>query len=567
MNTNLPALLEKYRQLGSQHEGLVLATIIETMGSTYRKAGARMIITPDAKFFGLLGGGCFEADLLAHSEEVFNSRCNKIVFYDMRAPEDEIWGLGLGCNGAVRILLQFVPGDGKSLIFSLFDKALESNQKQVLLSVCESGHEKIDSDFNCLVTDGDDNSSNMLPGWSTDIEKQVAETRRTGSAVYMEHQVDGEKVSIFTSEISPPFHLMVIGAGPDAEPIIRFAFELGWKVSLVDYRESFLEQECFSNVDNRMLSDASELTDSPVLQEIDALVLMTHKIEQDEFYLAAVKNTSALYVGLLGPAARRDRLLESLGDDTASIRSRIFGPVGLDIGGEAPEEIALSLVAQIQANRYGRNAQPLNSSNEPLHDASGATATDLYAVVLAAGEAKRFGGLKQMLEYQGMSLLKRSVKSASEVVENPVKVVLGARAQKITREIENLDAGIVYNNDWESGMASSIKAGIESLPDSCQAIMLILCDQAMVGPDQLLQLQETWLQDKSQIVAASFAGTVGAPVIIPRDFFPDVMKLSGDRGAKAVIEKNITRVKTLEIPEAEFDIDTQEDYMHLLTRA
>ena len=566
MNTNLSSLVEKYQLLCNDHDGLVLATIVETMGSTYRKAGARMIITPEATFFGLLGGGCFEADLLAHSDEVFKSRQNKIVFYDMRAPEDEIWGLGLGCNGAVRILLQFVPADGSSEVFKLLQEALESDQKHVLLSVCKSSHQEIPEASNSLFPINNTTTTVTSSEWTEDVKKQVQQTGRSGVPLFKEHELDGEKVSLFTCEINPPFHFMVIGAGPDAEPIIRFARELGWKVSLVDYRESFLNQECFSSVENIIHSDAIGLGEHPVIREVNAIVVMTHKIEQDELYLKSLVKTSAQYIGLLGPRARRERLLDSLGNDVELLQSRIFGPVGLDIGGEAPEEIALSLVAEIQANHYGRNAQSLNSKDEPLHGAAGESADSLYAVVLAAGEASRFGGLKQTLEYQGMSLLRRSVIAANAVVDKRVKVVLGARAQKITREIESLDAGIVHNNDWESGMASSIKAGIESLPDSCDAIMLILCDQALVGAEQLQQLRETWIANNSKIVAASFSGTIGAPVIIPRTFFPDILKLSGDRGAKPVIERNIDQVQVLEMPEAEFDIDTQEDYMRLLSQ-
>ena len=565
MNTNLPALFEKYHQLSSTHDSLVLATIIETMGSTYRKAGARMIITPEAKFFGLLGGGCFEADLLAHAEEVFSSQKNKIVFYDMRAPEDEIWGLGLGCNGAVRILLQFVPG-AESDIFRQFGEALESKKKQVFLSVCESTHEKLDDSVNILVRADEKNMGNTGETWPKNIQEQIIETSRTGAALYREHDIDGEQIAIFTSEIKPPFHLMVIGAGPDAEPITRFAKELGWKVSLVDYRESFLEQACFSGVDNIILGSARELSENPAVREIDALVIMTHKIEQDELYLKGLTETSASYIGLLGPAARRDRLVDALGDGAETLRSRIFGPVGLDIGGETPEEIALSLVAEIQATHYGRNAQSLHQKNQPLHEEYGSEAANLQAVILAAGGAKRFGGLKQMLEYEGASLLRRSITAANQVVEERVKVVLGARARKITREVENLDAAIVLNEDWESGMASSIKAGLDSLSDDCDAILLILCDQALINADHLQQLQDLWLSNKSHIVAASYSGTVGAPVIIPREFFPDLMKLKGDRGAKSVIENNMQRVSVLEIPEAEFDIDTEEDYTRILSR-
>jgi len=138
MNTNLSALVSTFHSLRPEYDELVLATIIKTLGSTYRKAGARMLITPDDEFFGLLGGGCFEADLIAHARGVFENKQSKIVFYDMRAPDDEIWGLGLGCNGAVRILLQLVSTQDRQSTVRLIEQALLEKKKQVLLTICEA---------------------------------------------------------------------------------------------------------------------------------------------------------------------------------------------------------------------------------------------------------------------------------------------------------------------------------------------------------------------------------------------------------------------------------------------
>src|SRR3990170_88649 len=106
MATNLRTLVSAYRALKNARRSLVLATVVETLGSTYRKAGARMLITEDGEFHGIIGGGCFEGDLLERARRVFADGNPDLVFYDMRAPEDELWGLGMGCNGAVRLLLE-----------------------------------------------------------------------------------------------------------------------------------------------------------------------------------------------------------------------------------------------------------------------------------------------------------------------------------------------------------------------------------------------------------------------------------------------------------------------------
>jgi xanthine dehydrogenase accessory factor len=566
MNTNLTALVSTFHDLRQQHDELVLATIIETLGSTYRKAGARMLITPDAKFFGLLGGGCFEADLLAHAQDVFDKRQSKIVFYDMRAPEDEIWGLGLGCNGAVRILMQLLSTKEDEHAITLIERALNEKQKQVLLTICESNHTDLEEGQNHLLKFEDETPLDPNNDWPEEIIKAAKRTYLSESSLLTHYQAKEQSITFFCSEIKPPWHLLIIGAGPDAAPVIRFAKGLGWEISLVDYRESFIKQDSFAEVDHTIMATPEELPEQLDLHQVDAIILMTHKIEYDERYLKQLTQTSAKYIGLLGPAARRDRLIACLGEDEKLIHDRIFGPVGLDIGGELPEEIALSLVAEVQATLYQRDGGPLHKKTTALHDQQDFSNKDLHAVVLAAGGAKRFGGLKQLLEYKGTSLLRRSIDTANKIVDERVWVILGARSHKVKRNIENLDTRIVINKDWESGIASSIKAGVDVLPDSCTGVLFVLCDQALITQEHLQQLCELWLNDKSKIVASTYADTVGVPLIIPRNYFSAIMKLKGDVGAKSIITKYAEDIVTVNIPEAECDIDTESDYMALLSK-
>ena len=128
------------------------------------------------------------------------------------------------------------------------------------------------------------------------------------------------------------------------------------------------------------------------------------------------------------------------------------------------------------------------------------------------------------------------------------------------------DRRIIINDDWESGIASSLKAVIETLPEDCSAVMYILCDQPLITEKHVDQLSELWLNDKSKIVASAYADTIGVPVIIPRDYFSAIMGLKGDVGAKSIITRYAENVVSVNIPEAEFDIDTESDYMSLLSK-
>ena len=565
MNTNLSSLVATFESLREQHEGLVLASIVETIGSTYRKAGAHMLITPNADYFGLLGGGCFEADLLAHAQSLFEDKKSKTVFYDMRAPEDEIWGLGLGCNGAVRIYLQYISADQDEHIISLLEQCLAKKQRSVVLTVCESSFEALEPNTHLLLEFEDDGPANLPTDTPDELIQAATRAFISGTSTWLDYQDDDVLARAFFNVITPPFHLMIIGAGPDAQPIVSFAKQLGWNITLVDYRESFLEQQAFSIVDQKLLLTPEELTGNAELTNIDALVLMTHKIEYDERYLKQLIHTSAPYIGLLGPAARRDRLLTSIGDDAEKIADRVFGPVGLDIGGELPEEIALSLVAEIQATLYSKDGGSLHTKTTPLHSPQDFNIDNLHAIVLAAGGATRFGGLKQLIEYKGESLLRRCISSAQDLVEDRIWVVLGARSQKVKRNIENLGIHLLFNDNWEKGMASSLQTGLESIPAECSGILLMLCDQALIETEHLRKLSNTWQNDKTKIVVSQYSDTHGVPAILPRKLFPEIQNLRGDSGAKSLFSQHKDILVAVDIPQAETDIDTQEDYMKLLS--
>ena len=191
---------------------------------------------------------------------------------------------------------------------------------------------------------------------------------------------------------------------------------------------------------------------------------------------------------------------------------------------------------------------------------------ELHAIVLAAGGSTRFGGIKQLLELDGKSMLKRAVETATSVMDERVVLVLGLRANKLQREISQYNIDIVLNENWEKGMASSLKTGIETLPKNCRGVLIIFCDQPLITEQHLKKLIDLWLQDQSKIVAGSYAGTLGVPVLFPSSYFQNILELSGDKGAKSILHENEDKVLFLALPEAEIDIDTQEDVIEILKK-
>ncbi len=361
MTTNLRTIVKAYRVLREAQRPFVLATVIEALGSTYRKAGARMLITENGEFHGIIGGGCFEGDLLSRAKRVFANGKPEIVFYDMRAPEDELWGLGLGCNGAVRLLLDRLDAARGFEPFSVLERCLNRRNHGVLATVCAStstlcpaGWHAFAEETDCFSSDG--------PEW---LMHGARRAQQANAPVLMEHDVELGTLTIFYDWIRPPPHLLIVGAGPDAVPLADLARSLDWEITVVDHRVAYADPRRFAAADRVLTTTPEALAQLVEMNSVDAAVLMTHNIGYDERFLRTLAGTSIGYIGLLGPAARRDRLLGKLGTTAASLKQRVFGPVGLDIGAKLPEEIGIAIMAEIVAHL--RQCHLTSAQREPAH--------------------------------------------------------------------------------------------------------------------------------------------------------------------------------------------------------
>tara|TARA_R110000782_G_scaffold45916_2_gene101786 strand:- start:2964 stop:4085 length:1122 start_codon:yes stop_codon:yes gene_type:complete len=360
--------LSAYQQLRSARHDAVLATVIETMGSTYQKAGARMLISRDGEFTGLLGGGCFEADLGEQAASVFEDRQSKVIFYDMRSPEDEIWGLGLGCNGAVRVLLQYLSIENNFSPLNDIIAALEHIQTGVLATVCESNHQDYPVNQSLFFQATKQEGQLVL---TKEHEIHATPARRVllqNKTILVKHYINDKHITVFYDLIEPALRLLVLGAGPDAVPVTQFAKSLGWYVSVIDHRSAYIKPERFPDVDQLLNIVPVELNEKLALDQFDALVLMTHSIDYDERYLKIIADSHIPYIGLLGPAKRRDRLLDTIGQQAEKIKGRVYGPTGLDIGAKTPQEIALSIMAEIQAVLANRDGRQLCQQALPIQE-------------------------------------------------------------------------------------------------------------------------------------------------------------------------------------------------------
>jgi xanthine dehydrogenase accessory factor len=361
LDTSLESLLE---HAGRDAGPSVLATVVATAGSTYRKPGARMLIRQDGSLVGLLSGGCLEADLNIHAQEVFQSGIARAVEYDMRGPDDILFGIGAGCEGAMRVLLE--PAGPLSLAWEALVKAGAATRTGHGTSLVAL-HESLDLPLGTY-----DGGAPLPPEFAAAAE-QACCARHSRE---MDFERNGRRTRAFVQFLAPPPHLLICGAGPDAQPVAAAARALGWRVSVVDHRAAYAVAGRFPGAEVRRVN-ARELTTA--LAPCHAAVVMSHHLQSDVAYLRALDETGVPgFIGLLGPAARRQRIAQELGDAAGPLRSRIRGPVGIDIGAVTPEAIALSIVSQIHAWLAGRAADSESAAGSGFGLTAGRTGDALF---------------------------------------------------------------------------------------------------------------------------------------------------------------------------------------------
>ena len=332
---------------------LVLATVYETLGSTYSKAGHRILIAANGDYRGLVSGGCLEGDLAERARAALASDRPTVVTYDLRDAADEIFGLGVGCNGLLRVFLQpLQPARGYEP-FAAIAAALVGRERAALATVIESSDRARPAGATVVCT----RVAQRAFGVDAAAAARLAEHARAALASGVAELARDDGATVLFAPLKPIPRLLVLGAGLDAVPLVAMAAELGWFVTVADHRPAYLERGGFARAERAVLVEPGALSRALTLADFDAIVVMSHHLATDRKYLAELAAAETRYLGVLGPRARRTRLLADLAAEAPALGSRLRGPVGIDIGADSPESIALSIVADLQATLSGGKAQ------------------------------------------------------------------------------------------------------------------------------------------------------------------------------------------------------------------
>lgn len=372
----LQRIVETFAKARMDDEPTVLATVVRTSGSTYRRPGARMLFTENGRTTGSVSGGCLEHDVFRQAQRVFQSRQPRLVTYDSTSEDDAVWEFGLGCNGVVDILIEYLPAGGSVTQMDFLAACVTQRRDCVLATVfaVEGGvaarvgdrlQLRRDLPVHGNVADAELCDAILGDAWRVlENGKSRAQTYRTAKG----------RAEVYVESVRPPTPLVIFGGGHDAVPLARLAKELGWYVVVVDGRPGYATKGKFSAADKLIVARPDAIADRVPLDDRTVAVIMNHNYADDLAVLRSLLPAPLKYIGVLGPKRRTEKLLDDLRGEGATVPAErlacLYGPVGLDIGADTPEEIGFAIIAEIKAVLTGSRGGVLRDREGPLHPRS-----------------------------------------------------------------------------------------------------------------------------------------------------------------------------------------------------
>jgi xanthine dehydrogenase accessory factor len=350
-----------------------LATVVHLNGSSYRRPGARMLVTDEGELTGAISGGCLEGDALRKALMVLSQQKSKLVTYDTSDEDDANIGIQLGCAGVIQVLFEPIDKNDDNNPIRLLTKAIATRQKAVLVTLFSLTDKKNEQPGTCLLVEENENVSGNIPfpGLEKDIMKDVEDTMKHQSPSFRNYSDENLSVTAFIEFLQPPVSLVIVGAGNDAIPLAQIAGITGWDVRIIDGRSTHAKPERFTSACQVIVSKPEKVFEQLTIDQQTVFVLMTHNYNYDLAMLKALAIRNVTYIGLLGPKKKLDRMLNEIRDEGIIIEEaqlkNIYGPVGLEIGAETAEEIALSIIAEIKAVLSGKAGGSLREKQDGIH--------------------------------------------------------------------------------------------------------------------------------------------------------------------------------------------------------
>ncbi len=369
----IKAIIETYDTIDKEKNQAALATVVRVEGSSYRRTGARMLVMDDGVWVGGISGGCLEGDALKRARFAITRSESTLITYDTTEDDEHQIGVGLGCNGIIDVLFTPIDYNSKKNPIEILKTCMESRRKTHIL-ITITGLKKINVEnlkagdvieYTGLESLNYIQDEEIIKQIYDAVENQILIGKSAPLKFNLEH---GGKVEIFIEILPPEIHIVLMGNQYDVYPLTRLSKEMGWRVTIVANP---------LKVNNKISRIADEIVPPDSFMNIlfdnhTALILMAHDYKTDKYNLPKVLKTNVPFIGMLGPRVRSEKIFTELSAEEIIISEtdyeRIHAPVGLDIGAVSPEEIALSIIAEIRASFSNREGNFLRLRQTTIHE-------------------------------------------------------------------------------------------------------------------------------------------------------------------------------------------------------
>ena len=351
-----------------------MATVVHVEGSSYRRPGARMLVTDDGRLTGAISGGCLEGDALRKALLAMQQQRPMLVTYDTSDEDDAKLGMGLGCNGIIQVLIEPIDTAYITNPIQLLKLIVSRRQKAVLVTLFSLQDKKGPQPGTCMLLANDQIIGDKKVPLKDILLAHAREVLDKQQSSFKNYINEAQQLTAFIELVQPAVSLVIIGAGNDVQPLIKIADILGWQTTVADGRPNYATAERFGSACQVLVSKPENVLSQITIDEQTVFVLMTHNYNYDMAMLEILLNKNVVYIGMLGPRKKKQQILDELGEKgiyfTADQLSVLHSPVGLDIGAETPEEIGLSIVAEIKAILAGRETLSLKNNTAVIHSRS-----------------------------------------------------------------------------------------------------------------------------------------------------------------------------------------------------
>jgi xanthine dehydrogenase accessory factor len=361
-------IVNEFRKIDFTSRKAALATVVKVRGSSYRSPGARMLITDDGKWIGSISGGCLEGDALRKARQVMMDNKPMTVTYDTREESNQNLGIGLGCNGVIDVLIEPINISEENNPISLFERFISTKEPLTLATIFNATSGVGEKIIAHATGEIQNYFSNVV--LSNVVKNDLLELFNTKKSEAKTFTTPDGEAEVFMELVQPSVSLIIFGGGFDARPVSQLAKTLGWDVQVTDECVAHIAPLFFPTADKLSLCHRDFIDRDFEITPFTACVLMSHNYEYDRDVLKKLIKTETPYIGILGPRKRFDKMLVEFSAQGLPLQDedihRIHSPIGLDIGAETPDEIAVSIIAEIQGKFVNRSGVFLKYRNAPI---------------------------------------------------------------------------------------------------------------------------------------------------------------------------------------------------------